>query len=269
MLAGAMLCFATEGPAAELRASPASVVLEGPEAAQQVLVSRFIAKGNSVDLSRSVRYQVVPPTIATVDQRGLLRPLAEGRGELVVQHDNMRLAVPIEVRALKNPRPVSFRYEIMPILTKAGCNAGGCHGKAEGQNGFKLSIFGFDPRGDHQALVMEGRGRRVSLAIPDRSLLFLKASARLPHGGGQKIDPGSYRDRRLLRWIAEGAQFDSTGDETARIVGIEIEPRRQTLLAGQSQQLRVTAIDAGGKRHGVTTEAEYQSNAQSIAAGPS
>ena len=265
MLAGAMLCLVAEPLAAELRVSPATIVLEGPEASQQVLVSQLAADGKPLDLSRSAGYRVVPPTIATVDRRGLLRPLAEGRGRLIVQHENTRVVVPIEVRSLKNPRPVSFRYEIMPILTKAGCNAGGCHGKAAGQNGFKLSIFGFDPRADHQALVMQGRGRRVSLAIPDRSLLFLKASARLPHGGGQKIDPGSYRDRRLLRWIAEGAKFDSTGDETTRIVRIEIEPQRQTLLASQSQQLRVTAIDAGGNRHGVTPEAQYQSNANSIA----
>lgn len=265
MLAGAMLCLVAEPLAAELRVSPPAILLEGPEAAQQVLISQLAADGKPLDVSRSAGYQIVPPTIATVDRRGLVRPLAEGRGRLIVQHDNQRLVVPIEVRSLKHPRPVSFRYEIMPILTKAGCNAGGCHGKAAGQNGFKLSIFGFDPRADHRALVMQGRGRRVSLAIPDRSLLFLKASARLPHGGGQKIDPGSYRDRRLLRWIAEGAKFDSTGDETTRIVRIEIEPKRQTLLASQSQQLRVTAIDAGGNRHGVTPEAQYQSNANSIA----
>lgn len=265
MLAAAMLCLVTEPLAAKLRVSPPTIVLEGPEASQQVLISQLAADGKPLDVSRSAGYQIVPPTIATVDRRGLVRPLAEGRGQLVVQHDNQRLVVPIEVRSLKNPRPVSFRYEIMPILTKAGCNAGGCHGKAAGQNGFKLSVFGFDPRADHRALVMQGRGRRVSLAIPDRSLLFLKASARLPHGGGQKIDPGSYRDRRLLRWIAEGAKFDSAGDETTRIVRIEIEPQRQTLLASQSQQLRITAIDAGGNRHGVTPEAQYQSNANSIA----
>jgi hypothetical protein len=269
VLIGAMLCFATEPLAAELRVSPAAIVLEGPESSQQVLVGQLIAEGQSIDLSRSVRYRVVPPTIAAVDRRGLVRPLIEGRGQLIVQHESTRRVIPIEVRSLKAPRRVSFRYEIMPILTKAGCNASGCHGKAEGQNGFKLSIFGFDPRADHQALAMEGRGRRVSLAIPDRSLLFLKASARMPHGGGQKITPGSYRDRRLLRWIAEGAQLDSVDNETARIVGIEIDPKRQVLLAGQSQQLRVTAIDAGGNRHGVTTEAQYESNAPSIAGADS
>lgn len=166
---------------------------------------------------------------------------------------------------MNDPRPVSFCNEVVPLLTKAGCNSGGCHGKAEGQNGFKLSIFGFAPRTDHQALVMEGRGRRVFPASPERSLLFLKGSARLPHGGGRKIEPGGYRDQLLLRWIAEGAKFDATHDPQTRIVGIEVEPSEQVLFAGESQQLRVTAIDAAGRRRCVTSETAFESNSPSIA----
>ena len=265
ILTVAMLGFGGRLVAAEIGVSPPSVVLDSPEASQQVLVTEFLSNDRSNDISRSVRYEVTPPGIATIDGRGLIRPVASGRGELVVRHQEQRITVPIEVRTLKRPRPVSFGNEIVPILTKAGCNAGGCHGKAEGQNGFKLSIFGFDPIADHQAIVMESRGRRIFPTIPGRSLLFLKGSARMPHGGGQKIDPGGYRDRRLLRWIAEGAQFNSADDGNSRVVGIEIEPKQQMLLAGKSQQIRVTAIDAAGNRQGVTTEADYESNAESIA----
>ena len=91
---------------------------------------------------------------------------------------------------------ISFRREIIPILKKAGCNSGGCHGKAEGQNGFKLSIFGYDAQADFEALVLEGRGHRVSAASPASSLLFLKPLARAPHGGGQRIDPGCHSTDR-------------------------------------------------------------------------
>lgn len=251
--------------AAEIRISPPSILLDSPESSQQVLVTGTSSKNRSHDLTRSVRYAVVPPGIASVDQAGLLRPLVDGKGKLVVYHQDRKISVPIEVRSLKRPRPVSFQNEIIPILTKARCNSGGCHGKAEGQNGFKLSIFGFDPVSDHQSLVMESRGRRISTTSPENSMLFLKGSARKPHGGGQKIDPGSYRDQRLLRWIAEGARFDLPDEESSRIVKIEIEPTEKILLAGQSQQLRVMAIDASGQRQCVTTEAEYESNAASIA----
>jgi hypothetical protein len=245
---------------------PRQIVLDNPEASQQVLVFDILPDGRAVDVSRDVGYEAVPKGIVAVDRRGQVRPLAEGRAELQIQRSDERMVVPVEVRGMTSPRPVSFRNEILPILTKAGCNAGGCHGKAEGQNGFKLSIFGFDPVADHQALVQEARGRRVTVATPERSLFFLKGSARVPHGGGRKIEPGSYRDRRLLRWIAEGARLDAAGDEQdGRIVGIEVEPAQQILLPGESQQLQVTAVDAAGRRRCVTAEAEYESSAKAIA----
>lgn len=205
------------------------------------------------------------PEIAVIDDRGLIRPRANGVGKLVIQFEEQTQSIPITVSRLDDPVPVSFRNEVIPILTKSGCNSGGCHGKAEGQNGFKLSIFGFNPRADYEALVMEGRGRRVSVTRPASSLVFRKASARTPHGGGQKIDPRSYRDRRLLRWIAEGAKFDSGEDLSTRIAGIEIEPRQQVLLEGEAQQIRLSTIDAQGNRRCVTNEAEYESNAEFIA----
>lgn len=249
---------------AEVRVSPPSLVLESAESSQQVLVTEIFPGGNRGDLSRSVLYEITPPGIATVSSHGLVRPLADGIGNLVVNYQNQKFTVPLEVRKLKTPRSVSFRNEIVPILTKASCNSGGCHGKAEGQNGFKLSIFGYDAIADHQAIAMQSRGRRISLTSPRNSLLFLKGSARTPHGGGRKIDPESYRDQLLLRWITEGAQFESSTEENGRIVGIEIEPKQQTLLAGKSQQIRVTAIDTAGNRRCVTTEAEYESNAESL-----
>ena len=240
-------------------------MLDCPEASQQLLVSELISEGRTRDLSRTVSYHIVPPTVAAVDERGLVRPLSDGSAELVVEHGDGQVSVPIEVRGFVNPHPVSFRDEIIPILTKAGCNSGGCHGKAEGQNGFRLSIFGFDSRADFEALVLESRGRRVNPGIPLQSLLVHKGTARIPHGGGQRLAPGSSRERRLVRWITEGAMYDPDPDSSGRIVTIQIEPQQQILMAGQSQQLRVTAIDAAGIPHGVTVESQFESNATYIA----
>lgn len=246
--------------------SPDHVVLNRPEASQQILVQWPTPDGRTQDITRDVRMRIEPSGIARIDDRGLVRPLAEGAAQLLIETPNgQQRSVPVTVSGMTHPQPVSFRNEIMAILTKARCNSGGCHGKAEGQNGFKLSIFGFDVRGDFDSIVHEGRGRRVMPVTPSRSLLYLKGSARVPHGGGRRIEPGSFRDRLMRRWIAEGARLDPPNSPIARIERLEIEPTQQILLAGESQQIRVTAIDSSGARHDVTTETEFESNAEAIA----
>lgn len=255
--------------------TPAAVVFDSPESSQQVLVTRILESAKtdgsrtvgaaSTDVTRAAQFTLTPPGVAVVDDGGFLRPVADGRATLYVTHEGTQRSIPIEVKDLQTPQPVSFRNDVVPLLTKAGCNSGGCHGKAEGQAGFKLSIFGFDPESDFDALTRESRGRRIVVAAPVRSMLYLKGSARVPHGGGRRIEPGGYRDRRLLRWIAEGARFNARGESEAKTVGVEIEPTQQILTAGRTQQIRVTAIDAKGRRRGVTAEAEYESNATAVA----
>ncbi|MEX0819460.1 MAG: DUF1549 and DUF1553 domain-containing protein [Pirellulaceae bacterium] len=255
---------------ADIVVSPASVMLDRPESSQQLLVSVSQPDQRTRDVSREVTYEIARPEVATIEPSGLIHPLRNGQTEIIVRHQGGEIRVPLEVRQLDDPAPVSFHNEIVPLLTKARCNAGGCHGKAEGQNGFKLSIFGFDAAADFAALVKEGRGRRVSTAMPQRSLLLQKGAALIPHGGGRKIEPDGYQFARLQRWIAEGARFvdlesDDLESSSSRIVAIEVEPLEQILLAGGSQQLRVSAIDDRGQRRCVTAEAEYESNAASIA----
>lgn len=251
--------------AGEFHVQPTSIVLVGPEASQQLVASVTSIDGRSSNVTRNVSYEVSSPTIATVDQRGRVRPLAEGQTEILMRYNDRQLVIPLEVKGILSPAPVSFSYNVIPILTKAGCNSGSCHGKAEGQNGFKLSIFGFDAAADFGAIVNESRGRRVWLSSPERSLLLFKATAQIPHGGGQQIEPDSYQYNCLHRWISEGAQFAPEGDQERRIVGIEVEPEQHLLLAGQSQQLRVTAVDAAGTRRCVTAISQYESNAEGIA----
>ena len=264
---GFSLCCASDGLlAAGLRFSPPVVSIASPEASQQLLISDIGSAANSIDLTRLATYEVRPANLARVDERGLVHPLADGMGEIHVRHAGAELRIPLSVSGFQSPPPVSYQNDITAILTKARCNSGGCHGKAEGQNGFKLSIFGFDTLSDHAALVKESRGRRVTVARPASSLLYLKGSARVPHGGGRKIEPESYHDRLLLRWIAEGARYDSEEESASqRIVGIRIEPQQQTLLASGTQQLRVLAVDESGAERCVTADADFESNAASIA----
>jgi hypothetical protein len=251
--------FALAAPAV----TPATIKLDSPEATQQLLVTAMGANGQPVDQTRSVTYESVNPAIAMVDAIGLVTPRAEGKTEIVIKAGADVIRVPVEVTGLLKPRPISFANDIIPILTKATCNSGGCHGKAEGQNGFKLSVFGFDPESDHAAIVKEARGRRVFPASPEASLLLMKGAGRVPHGGGKKLDEASLRYRRLVRWIAEGGSQGPS--DTPAIVSLEVEPAQRTLALKGTQQIRVTAIDAAGNRRCVTAEAEYDSNAAVIA----
>jgi hypothetical protein len=255
---------ASHALAADVVVTPATVQLDSPEATQQLLVTAVGPHGQPLDRTRAADYRSGNPAIVSADATGLLTPHAEGRTEITVRLGSAVIRVPVVVTGLTHPPPISFEHEVIPILSKATCNAGGCHGKAEGQNGFKLSVFGFDPRADHQSLVMEGRGRRVFPAAPEHSLLLLKAAAEVPHGGGKKIEKDGLRYRRLRRWITEGARFGNPA--APPVVAIEVEPEQRVLALGGTQQLRVTAVDAAGRRRCVTTEAEYESNASSIAA---
>ena len=197
--------------AAELQVSPTTISLDRPEASQQILVTEVDGERRR-DVTREARYEIAAPAIASIAADGLLRPATEGTTQLNVKFGDKTLNVPITVSGLQKPVPVSFSYEVVPILTKGRCNAGGCHGKAEGQNGFKLSLFGFDAAADYDALFKEAKGRRVSLTEPAKSLLLLKGTATVPHGGGRKIELGSAAEHRLRRWIAEGATFTATGE---------------------------------------------------------
>lgn len=161
------------------------------------------------------------------------------------------------------PRRFNFENDIVPILSRFGCNASGCHGKAEGQNGFKLSVFGFDPAADYAALTQEGRGRRVLASFPDRSLVLAKASGGMPHGGGVRIVRGSDEYRTLRDWIAAGLPFGSPDDP--RVVAIEVAPRERELQAGEKQPLSVTATFSDGRTVEVTRHAKFQSNHEGLA----
>src|SRR4051812_14597799 len=158
---------------------------------------------------------------------------------------------------------VNFPNQIVPIFTKAGCNAGGCHGKSSGQNGFKLSLLGFEPTEDYEHLTREARGRRVSPAAPDRSLLLLKATATMPHGGGKRLEVDSDDYKLVLRWIAQGMPYGKPTDAT--VTKIEVFPKERTIPLDGEQQLAVVAYYTDGTTEDVTGSALYEPNDKNLA----
>lgn len=163
-----------------------------------------------------------------------------------------------------NVSTVSFQTDVVPLLTKLGCNSGGCHGKATGQNGFKLSLLGFEPDFDYHAIVNESRGRRLFLAGPDRSLLLLKATGVLAHGGGVRLRSDSEDYQTLLAWIAQGAK--SSRVEEPKIERVTVTPGNFVFDSTHRRQtLKVTAYFSDGSSRDVTRRTIYQSNEPELA----
>ena len=159
--------------------------------------------------------------------------------------------------------PLHFENDILPILGRYGCNSSGCHGKAEGQGGFKLSVFASDPDADFAALTKEARGRRVFPAKPEESLLLRKATGRTAHGGGTRLAYGSDDYRTLRNWVAAGTPIGSP--DAPRVIALRVEPTDRVMAAGAEQPLRVIARYSDGAEKDVTRHARFQTNNEAVA----
>jgi hypothetical protein len=159
--------------------------------------------------------------------------------------------------------PISFRRDVMPVLFRAGCNSGTCHGAARGKDGFHLSLFGYDPQGDYFRITEEMIGRRVNLSAPDESLLLMKSIGRVPHTGGKLFDAESPYYQTLRSWIAAGAKDDAS--DVAETVSLELSVDRFLFESiGEQNALRVTAIADDGSRRDVTGLTRFHSNNSSV-----
>ncbi len=158
---------------------------------------------------------------------------------------------------------VYFGRDVVPVLTKLGCNSGGCHGKATGQNGFKLSLLGYGVPEDYESIAIEARGRRLFPADPPRSLLLQKATGEIPHGGGQRVQVGSDDYQVLLDWIVSGSPAPQRDDPT--VERVTVSPQQRVLETSDSEQLLVTAHFSDGTSREVTRQAIYESNEPDVA----
>ncbi|HEX7380293.1 MAG TPA: DUF1549 domain-containing protein, partial [Pirellulales bacterium] len=259
----AMLAVATRDSMANevaFEVAPARVTLHDSLSRRQLLVSE-----NGGDVTHDCAYRVANPAIAHVDDGGYVVPLAAGETEIIVQHGNRQTKVPLRVAAYDSGgRRIDFANDVVPVLSRYGCNAGGCHGKASGQNGFKLSLFGYDAAFDYEAIVHAARGRRVFPAAPNQSLLLLKATGTIPHGGGERLKIGGEPYRLLLRWIEQG--LPASSPDAPVVSRLIVAPASRVLHAGEKQQLAIVAEYSDGSRRDVTRQAQYASNAELVAA---
>jgi hypothetical protein len=244
-----------------LEARPARIELRHRYDYAQLILTSVLASGDRVDVTRLV--QVTPPPQVTVSATGLVRPAGDGEGQLHVSLGGQTLRVGVKVTGQKDRHAVSFVRDVMPVLSRLGCNAGTCHGAAEGKNGFKLSLRGYDPLADHRALTDDLEGRRFNRAAPDTSLMLLKCSGAVPHVGGVLTQPGEPYYELLRGWIADGVKFDPA---TTRVAGINLVPAGTVIpLPGMRQQVAVIATYADGTVRDVSAEAFVDSSNTDVA----
>jgi hypothetical protein len=248
----------------EMVVDPVAVHLSGPQASYSLLVHGKTADGQSIDLTRAARFQSLRPELARVTQAGVIHAKADGITQITVEAAGHKGTVTVKVTGSSQARTLHFENDIVPLLSRFGCNSAGCHGGAEGQNGFKLSVFGSDPVADFAALVKEARGRRLLFTAPEHSLFLAKASGAVAHGGGIRLPRDGAEFELIRAWIATGAPW---GDPAApRVAAIRVEPRERLMAMKGQQQLRVIARYPDGREIDVTAYAKFQSNHEALAA---
>jgi hypothetical protein len=173
-----------------------------------------------------------------------------------------------EAWAAGAPGAVSFRTDVMAVLSKAGCNAGACHGNRNGKGGFKLSLRGQDPGGDFASLTRDLYGRRTNALDPEKSLILLKPTAAVSHQGGKRFAPDSKQYRILRDWVAQGMQWDDRAG-AATVVGLEVTPGRKVLVAPEDGvKIATTALYSDGTRRDVSDLAVYEQSQELAKVSP-
>jgi len=260
----ATLFVAMSVEAAEIVVQPDRIDLNGRQTSVQLQVTS-VSEGVRTDVTRDAQWKWMgPESLIAVTDRRRVTGNADGVGTLTITVLGQSHAIPVQVTGTGAPPQVDFDLDVQPILTRYACNTGPCHGKQRGQNGFQLSLLGFDSQFDFDALTKESRGRRTSAAVPDSSLLLQKPTNVIAHGGGKRLDPDGRAYRTLRDWIAAGMPRHA-GDRPA-LTGIRVEPSEAILPRKAGQQLRVVAQFADGSTQDVTVMAAYQSNESPVAA---
>ncbi len=241
------------------RSTNGQFIISGRDTGQQLLVSGKLSNGEAVDLTRKAIYEASPKGIVTVDKTGWVVGVQEGVATIRIQADDgLTASTKVKVTNIATDIRLNFANDVVPIMTRYGCNSGGCHGKADGQNGFKLSLLGFEPQEDFEHIVKEARGRRVYPAAPAYSLLLRKATGQIAHGGGSRIPADSPSYRIIRRWIEQGLPYGKSTDPT--VTKIQVLPKERILKAKQSQQLVVVAHYSDGSTRDVTRTAQFELN---------
>ncbi len=246
---------------------PPEIVLQGAGASQIFVVSARDRSEHQADITASCRIRSSDPAVVSVDPDGpILTGRSPGRATITAWFGDLKTSVEVKVRDQSGEMNVSFSRDVMSILTTKGCNGSACHGSPAGQNGFKLSLFGYDVAADHKMVVSESGGRRVDANSPENSLLLRKPSFQVAHGGGQLMTPESDAYRTLLSWLRHGAPLDSDGPRLERL---EMYPRERILLGpGRRQPLVAIGRFSDGTSRDMSREVSYSVADQTVVSSP-
>jgi hypothetical protein len=247
-----------------IEAFPKNVTLETAADFHRVIVIARFKDASTHDITKQSKLTLGDESLALLAGT-TLTPAKDGATTLAIEYRGLKTEIPVTVKDATKPRPISFQLDVMPVLTAAGCNTGSCHGSARGQDGFHLSLFGFDPKGDYFRLTNEMAGRRINLALPEDSLLLTKSVGGVPHTGGKLMEKDSAFYRTLVEWIRNGAKDDE--GEIPKPTSIELEPK-QVVLTGPDVKIPFTvrALYSDGTDRDVSTLSIFStSNDNSVA----
>jgi hypothetical protein len=249
--------------AAELHLLPGAFTLQGRNARQPLLVVEKVGSEVRADRTASATFSSSAPHVAQVDRAGVVVAVADGQATLTARVGERSVSTTVRVQGTGVDVAESFRHHVTPILTRLGCNSGACHGALAGKGGLKLSLRGYDLEADHFALTRQALGRRIDREAPHRSLLLLKPTMVVAHGGGQRLEVGSADYRILADWIAAGAPGPIKGEATLQ--RIEVLPASAVLQPGDRLQVLVRAHYSDGRSEDVTRWAKFSSSEEQVA----
>ena len=241
---------------------PGNIELNGPEARHHLLAEATLGD-HQEDWTRKVQWQSSNPKIAIVDANGEVRPMADGEATITANSQGRNAAASVRVKGSQGPYTWSFRNDVIPVMTKVGCNQGACHGALAGKNGFKLTLRGYDPDVDYDTLTRQSLGRRIDPEEPARSLMLLKPTMAVPHGGGKRFDTNSVEYKILSGWIAQG--MPRPHDEDSTVTALEVFPAAARLTPGAEQQLVVRAKFSDGQVRDITRWVKFSSSDEGVA----
>ncbi len=250
--------------AGDVRIEPAQVTLTGPKAAQRLLVLETKSGEVVGDRTRKAKFTSSNPQVASVDDAGRVRAVGDGEAVIIATDGSTRASANVRVEKTREPFEWRFATHVEPLLTRLGCNSGACHGALAGKGGFKLSLRAYDPVADHFVLTRQVLGRRVNTRQPARSLMLLKPTLAVSHGGGLKLEVGSPEYELLADWIASGAPGLSAKDP--HLTRLDVLPARAVLGPKDQLQLLVRAWYSDGHTEDVTRWARYSSTEDLVAA---
>lgn len=243
---------------------PPVIKISAKTDSQHIIAVASRADGITQDITSQVQWAIANPELVNHENH-VLSPKADGATQITATWQGMTATASLEVTNSQTARVVSFERDVMPVLTKVGCNTGSCHGAARGKDGFRISLFGFDPVGDYQRITREIGIRRINLAVPEQSLLLLKATGAVQHSGGKKIEPGSKHYDTILSWLRAGAPADAA--RTPTVTKVDLYPT-QAVIEGDAatQQLVAVATYADGTQRDVWDLAAFTTNNERTAA---